>query len=171
MAFTVEDGTGLSDANAYISVAEFKAYHDERGNSYEAACKDSTIQQAIIRATDYIEKRWRNRWKGVRESEAQALAFPRVYLFDEDGYVIDGIPAKLKQATAEYAVRAITITLMPDPQIDDTSLRVRRKREKVGPIETETEFAEEAPRDLRPYPAADRLLIDYVTPAGRTYRA
>lgn len=32
MPLIVEDGTGLPDAEAYISVADADAYHDARGN-------------------------------------------------------------------------------------------------------------------------------------------
>ena len=172
MAFTVEDETGLATANAYISVAEFEAYWDDRGfvhSSYNSAAK----QTAIIKATDYIENRYRTRFKGSREfNETQNLSFPRVRLYDEDGNLVSGLPKRLKYATAEYAKRALIAELAPDPTVDDTGQRVVRKREKVGPIEEETQYVEAGAINIfKPYPAADLLLQEYIAPAGRTMRA
>ena len=56
----VEDITG---ANAYLKVSDFQAYHDARGNLY-AASPETAIQAAIVKATDYIDQRYR--FKGVR---------------------------------------------------------------------------------------------------------
>lgn len=172
MAFTVEDETGLEDANAYISLAEFKAYWDDRGYDY-SSITDENIQIAIIKATDYIENRYRKRFRGTREFTAQALSFPRLRLYDEDGRLVEGLPTRLKNATAEYAKRAITAELAPDPTIDDRGQKVTRFREKVGPIEEETQYSEAGGIAIyRPYPAADALLQEYIMPAGgRTMRA
>lgn len=102
----------------------------------------------------------------------QPLSFPRENLFDRDGVAVAGIPSKLQQATAEYAVRAYSSNLMPDPVIDDTARTVVAKREKVGPIEEDTRYEEGAAlsQELRPYPAADRLLSEYIATGGRVIR-
>lgn len=103
---------------------------------------------------------------------SQPLSFPQVGLFDGDGVRVNGIPLKLKQAQAEYADRARAALLAPDPQVDDRGAAVKRFREKVGPIEEETEYVDGSHlvKLLRPYPAADRLLKDYVHPAGMAIR-
>ena len=82
------------------------------------------------------------------------------------------IPLKLKQATAEYADRARAAALAPDPTVSTYSAQVKRVREKVGPIEEETEFVDGSHlvKLLVPYPAADRLLSEYVFPAGLAVR-
>lgn len=102
----------------------------------------------------------------------QPLSFPRRNLVDRDGVNVGGIPDKLKFATAEYAVRSVSAELLPDPVIDDTGRAVTSNREKVGPIETEVKYADgsDIANIIRPYPAADRLLQDYVFPAGRVFR-
>jgi hypothetical protein len=102
----------------------------------------------------------------------QPLSFPRLNLLDRDGLSVRGIPLKLQQATAEYAVRALSAALMPDPTIDATGRTINRKREKVGPIEVETQFEEGGSLSqlIRPYPAADRLLSEYVASTGRIVR-
>lgn len=101
----------------------------------------------------------------------QSLIFPRQGLYGFDGQLIVGIPLKLKFATAEYAVRSLAGTLDPDPTYDATGGTVQRKREKVGPIEEETEYAAGgAIRIYADYPAADRLLVEYLTSGSGVYR-
>lgn len=106
--------------------------------------------------------------------EPQPLSFPRINLIDRDGQYVYGVPAKLKQASAEYAVRAVStsINLMPDPTYDGTGKAVNRKKEKVGPIETDITYEEggAASNVLRAYPAADRLLSEYVARGGGVIR-
>lgn len=104
--------------------------------------------------------------------EPQPLEFPRLNLFDREGLVVNGIPAKLQQATAEYALRVLTAALMPDPTVDATGKAVTLKREKVGPIDVTTQFEEGggASNVIRSYPAADRLLSEYVKAGGRVLR-
>ncbi len=107
------------------------------------------------------------------EADDQALEFPRTGLWSPDGTQIIGIPSKLKQSCAEYAIRSHAASLYQDPVIDETSRAVTGKREKVGPIETETSYEEGSSAHsqlIKPYPAADRLLKDYVIPGGRAFR-
>lgn len=118
MAFIVEDGTGLPDANAYISVMFFKDHHADRGRNV-TSLGDAQIQVIIVRATDYLDKRFGRRFRGVRTSKDQALEWPRLDAFDNDDFSIDGeddVPRQLQKACAEYAFRAqIYGELAPDP--------------------------------------------------------
>ena len=94
MTFTVEDETGLEDANAYITIDEFEAYWDDRGYN-SSAVSDGNKQIAIIKATDYIENRFRECFKGVPEFTIQALSFPRLCLYDKAGRLVSGLPTCL----------------------------------------------------------------------------
>lgn len=102
----------------------------------------------------------------------QPLSFPRVNLLDREGLQVLGIPDKLRWANSEYAVRALLADIMPDPTIDPTGRSIAGKREKVGPIEDETRYEPGGAISqlLRPYPAADRLLSEYVTAGGGAIR-
>ncbi len=102
----------------------------------------------------------------------QALEFPRANLFDDNGNLITGIPLRLKQASAEYSVRARAAALFVDPAVDDTGRAVTGKFEKVGPIEERTDYEEGSGVSnlLRPYTAADQLLLDYLKVAGAVIR-
>ncbi len=109
-----------------------------------------------------------------KDGGSQPLEFPRASLFDQDGRRVTGIPRRLKEAAAEYAVRAASTTqsLWRDPEVDASGRTVVEKTEKVGPIEESTRYEEGAALSqlIKPYPAADRLLQDFVSPAGRVVR-
>lgn len=116
MALTVEDGTGLSDANVYTSLAFDDAYHDDRGNTKWEDASVADRESAKIRATDYIDKRWGVWFKGRKSSSTQARQWPRISAVDNNGYVLSGVPVLLQWASAEYALRAlINNVLAPDP--------------------------------------------------------
>lgn len=303
MTLKVEDGTGVSGANSYVTAAEVTTYLTDRARQTEnswSTADSATQDAACVAASDYVEQRWGQRFKGRRQfqdisagrstltftdqpadtdtvtigstvytfntslggaysvligdavedtidnlvnaiaavaAEAgvthgsgtvihpdvgatagvgdtmyvdanekgtagngitttetssnaswssatligggdvvtpQPMSFPRSNLYDREGLLVAGIPAKLKQAVYEYAVRAVssTITLMPDPEYDDTGKAVIGKKEKVGPIETDLKFEEGGSMSnmIRAYPAADRLLTDYVRAGGRVIR-
>lgn len=153
MAFTVQDETGLvADANAYVSVLEFKAYHDDRGGDY-SAFTDTQIEQAIVRATDYVDSRFA--FIGRRRNDtnpAQATEWPRVGVSPQ----FDGIPAEVKEATSEYALRALQASLLPDPDQDGTGQRLQSKSVQAGSVSvSKTYFAGGA---LPTYPQADLKL-------------
>ena len=176
MAFIVEDGTGIAEANSYTDEAFADDYFSDRNEPSWAAAVSSEKQSALIKATDYIELRFRDRWKGVLALEATTLSFPRKYLYDRKGKLIDfasdGIPTDIQKATAEYALRALSANLLPDPDVSDSGQAVKRTLDKVGPIETEIEYEGGASRPdlIRPYPAADKLLTYWITGTGGVIR-
>ncbi len=300
MAFLIEDGSGVVNANAYVTEAFALTYLTDRNRETENTWSTRTAavrRAAIIAATDYIEKRWREHFKGSKKFLAlllakgvltfsqnptatetvvigsvtytfqtalstandiligadasvtldnlaaaitassgegtlygtgtvvhpdasasafdldtlvieakvdglagnliattttvtaatltaatllggsdvglrQPLSFPRLNLSDIDGVSITGIPARLKQATVEYAVRAVAAILQPDPTVDLTGRTVIGKREHTGPIEEETRYQEGGRISItKPYPAADALLGDFIRLGGTLIRA
>ena len=169
MAFQVEDGTGLADANSYASV-EFadQYFSDRKVTDWIGTPEDK--QAWLIQATDYIEGRFGARFVGAQQFPyQQALAFPRVDLPGTS----KTMPANLLRATAEYALRAKLGPLAPDPKLDASGYALVATRKKVGPIETE--FAavggtSGAPRLFKPYPAADMLLGKLLRSSRRVIR-
>ena len=120
MAFIVENGTVVANANAYITTAFFTDYHNDRGRGAVSEFSTNEKQSAIIRATDYIEGRFSLKFKGHRTNPTgQSLSWPRRDVFDEDDYLLvhsNEIPKELMNATAEYALRAILCgEVAPDP--------------------------------------------------------
>jgi hypothetical protein len=154
MAFTVEDGTGVAEANSYVELAFAEDYFTDRGNAAWTGA-DSAKQAALIQATDYIEGRFGRRFIGEMASTTQGLSWPRT---DTD-FEETEIPVKLQRATCEYAVRALTAALAPDPTVDASGVSVVNTRKKLGPLEKEFQVVGSGhPVMFRPYPAADMLL-------------
>jgi hypothetical protein len=151
MAFVVETGAVVANANAYMTDVEFTSFHEDRMVS--VGDWTATEQQAaIIRATDYLDKRFGTKFRGFKKDSNQTLQWPRLDVDDDSGYRVDSdvIPAHLKNACAEYALLALRLgPLLPVPNPnfskieDDGSVTkvaggaIARTFEKVGPLEEE----------------------------------
>lgn len=157
MAFTVQNDQGtVAGANAYVTVAEFKAYHTDRGNSWSTAT-DTAIEQGIVKATDYLDYRFR--YVGNLLNIDQTTEWPRVGAFNRSRFLVAGIPDEIKQACSEYALRALSAELNPDPERDASGRTVQSKSEAVGPISESVTYVAGAVLQMPAYPAADRRLI------------
>lgn len=127
--FIVEDGTGLPNANSYVSVTDFREYWSDRGVIFSTQT-DEQIQQHLIKATQYIDKNFR--YIGVRPNETNALNWPRWYAYSEEGYVYSGVPNDIVFATCEAGALSIDgISLFTS-----TEKGVNEKTENVGPVQT-----------------------------------
>ena len=111
MTLIVENGTGLANAEAYGSVAGYRAYWTARGVD-TAATNDAGVEALLRAGTDYIDTI--QRYKGVRASASQALEFPRSGLNDWNGFAVTGLPAKVTRACYELARKAGTESLYVD---------------------------------------------------------
>lgn len=163
-----EDGTGVTGANSYVSVAQADAYFEARGVAGWLGT-DETKQAALIRASDYIDIRWSGVAPGARLSETQGLAWPRCK---------PGMPHQLARACFEYALIGLTTELAPAPVVDASGVTTIVSKQQVGPLVKE--FAavggDAAVRNIsrfRSYPIADGLMINLLGTAGgwrRVYR-
>jgi len=162
MALIVEDGTIVSGAESYLSVADADTYHTARGN--DGWTGDATAKEAALRnATDYLTQRYRLNWYGHRFSLGQALDWPRSGINDVG---TDEVPREVRHATAEMALVALTTDLNAPLERGG---QVKRERKKVGPIESETEYADGASGRTR-YPAVDGILAPFLMRRGRLVR-
>ena len=86
----------------------------------------------------------------------------------KDGIEIDGIPENLKMAICEYAKRAISNSLNPDPDYSNNGLHIKSFREKVGPIDEMTVYQDSTNEvsKVRKYPEADSLVSHFKKPKG-----
>jgi hypothetical protein len=166
MPLIVEDGTGKSDAESYISVADATAYHLARGNAAWAAVASDTVREQLLRkATDYMEATYRERWAGYRKTSTQSLSWPRYEVPIRDSvtsgvytayYANDEVPTIVARACADLALRAIDGDLAADLDVPVTS-------ETVGPISVT--YAEGA-RQTTTYRAVDAMLSPFLASAG-----
>lgn len=164
MSLEVEDGTGKSNAESYLSVDDADTYWDAHGQL--SAWMTSTVAQkeeALRVGTQYIDMNYGSRWKGYRTNSGQALDFPRSDIVDRDEYDVDSddVPTKLEQATAEAAYRHRNETdgLMPD--VSTSVSGITRERVRVGEIEDEKEYAG-VKATSKQFPKIDSLLRDFI---------
>ena len=161
---TVEDGTGLPNADSYVSVDEADAYHAAHGNLTWAGLEVEQKEILLRRATDYITYIFGPSFIGTRAVAGQALAWPRTSIYDINLYGL-GVPRQVREATVELALTANTTPLVPNP-----SIGLRKKKVKVGSIEVEYDAnSYTAPRFVE---ATMRLaqLMDIRTSNGITAR-
>ena len=161
MAIVTEDGTGKSDAQSYLSLADADSYFTARGIAAWTG-SNAVKGAALIAATEYIDIRYGDMLKGRAEfPDVQALMFPRLGIYDSEGRPLTGIPQRLERATAEYALISLTQSLMPNPVFDDSGKIVTEETDVTGPL-TETKKYQPGYLAVRPYPKADRLMSCFV---------
>ena len=175
MALTVEDGTSVSGANSYISLADANTYMSTRTNGTHAwdSASDDDKEQALIEAMDFMENQYRDKMRGVQEYEGQLWAWPREYVYDLRGDEYTGIPSRLKYAQVEFAAFYLTEgTLYLNPSTDDTGQQVKRTREEVGPLKTETEFVSGGTiATAYSVPKAEQYIKDFIFDTDTLLRA
>lgn len=128
-----EDGSIVSGANAYSTLAELETYHEDRGNTAWTSEFDDDVKiAAMLRATAGLESHYRDRWIGYKSNHntvtaPQLTAWPRkadkaettddgytvstmTPLVDSDGIEIgvDEIPPLLVQAYNEICLIELT---------------------------------------------------------------
>jgi hypothetical protein len=132
MALIVEDGTGLSTAESYTSVVAFKAYADAHGHAY-AGKSDTQIEQALRRATQWIDATYSVRFNGNRINATQALMWPMSGLIDRGGYAIasDAVPRQIVSATAEAGARELATPQSLSPDVVPGEVVKREKFDKI----------------------------------------
>lgn len=130
-ALVVEDGSGKTNADAYCSVQDADTYHANRGNVAWASASSDQKTAAIRNATAYIDATFT--FKGTKvhlNQPAQALAWPRYGMRDEDHIVWDNVwpVPRLLAATCEAALRALSGPII----VDQTDAQLIEQT--VGPL-------------------------------------
>ena len=73
--FVVEDGSGKSDANSYVSIANANQYHENTTASTDwSGASQANKERALRLGTQYVEARYSHLWRGNKASSDQALA-------------------------------------------------------------------------------------------------
>jgi hypothetical protein len=138
----VEDGTGLANSNSYATVAEADAYFDAlQLPAAWIAAGTGPKEQALRVATQWLDASFGSAWLGIRSSSAQALDWPRIAATDQSGMPIGAIvPARVKAACAEVALRFILDPTSLSPDIPAGEGAVRSESITVGPIQISEAF-------------------------------
>lgn len=171
MALVVEDGTGKSDAESYLAVADADTYlaanYVSTNTSLVAwnAAATATKEIALRRATQYTDGRYSANWRGYAYTTGQALAWPRTLATDNEDeyYDVDEIPQNLQDAVAELALRIVAgDTLMADQSSPGT---IKTKKVKAGPIERDVEY-QGGLSQVKKYPLVESLMKPLILLTG-----
>jgi len=102
MALVVEDGSVVTDANCYVSLADCNEYHFSMGNLNWFAV-DEDKEAAMLRAMAWLESQT---WKGRKTAYDNPLSWPRADIVDRDGYTVpeDEVPSPVVKALCEAAL-------------------------------------------------------------------
>ena len=152
---------GGAASDSYGTVAEATAYFTARNLTATLwSSLSSTIQEASLRkATQYLDATYM--FTGIKATQAQALQWPR-YDAELDGYSISNveIPARVKRAMFELALKATTEELAPDISAQVVTA------EAVGPLSVSyTSSPRNGGRDIYDY--IESLISPLLSGGGR----
>jgi hypothetical protein len=118
ITITVETGAVVTGANSFVSLADFKTYHGNRGNALTSYA-DEVQKAALVKAGDYLNGL---SWRGRKTAQANPMCWPRcddqiyavagfenittsVGVVDADGFIISTstVPAQVVSAQCEAA--------------------------------------------------------------------
>ena len=156
MALVIEDGSVVSGANSYITIANYKSWADERSISYGT---DTVIESAIHRAMDWFERQF---FIGNKANENQLLQWPRTEALI-DGYYADAteIPTQVKTAVYE----ATKVQIDGNSELENQARKTLRER--VGDIEVEYATNSENRTSTPSLSFAMNRIVRPVTEVGR----
>jgi hypothetical protein len=170
-ALVVETGSGLTDANSYCTVEFADSYHLHFGEP--AAWDNATTAQkelALRVATQALDSRYWQSWRGTRNSIDQALDWPRYDVEDSDGYYLSTttVPRAVQTATAYMALRQLEgDTLVSD--LAPSAAAPVLSESVTGPAGgTSKTYASPKPRQKQ-YPIVDGILRHLTHGSGNSY--
>lgn len=160
MALVPEDGTGLSNADSYGSLAAFKTWATDRGRVY-SAYDDALIEAKLRLGFDYINSV--RRYKAITLTSTQAGEFPRDGLTDWNGRAVTGVPQRVVWANFELAWAQLE---GGEDLYQNLERGGRIASESVGPIATS--YFADAPAG-KTFMAAMKLLDPYARSVQDSY--
>lgn len=148
MALVVEDGSGKTDADSFVSITDASTHIGAR---YGATAKgtwdalaDDVAEGYLREATAYMEAFYGQRLIGQLLTEAQALCFPRIYMTTgayEGTYLPSNVvPWQWVRACAWLAYKASQGPLQPDLAATTGAGLLIEDSVTVGPIEVTQRF-------------------------------
>lgn len=166
----VEDGTEVSSANSYVSRAFADAYFNEVQDTVWLTADVHQREAALVKATRYLEQKYRLRWRGARASATQALSWPRRGVpiedfFDPDSpyytvYSLDNrfdelffvgeatVPVEVKHAQLMLARLTLDSSGVSSVALQEALSRPI-KRAKLGSLEVEYATSADMPAGAR----------------------
>jgi len=134
-----------------------------------AVAEDLAQEQAILRAMIYIES-FEDYFQGSRVSALQELSWPRAYVPNKLGTAYlasDAIPNGVKNALSEAAIAELASPGVLTATVSHSNANVKRKRDKIGPLETEVEYFGGVSLDAKTY----TRILEFLRPYFRTAKS
>lgn len=163
MPLIVEDGTGVSDANSYVTLDEARSIAILRGIALST--DDTELTSQLVNAADRITS-YEEDFTGVRTKDTQGLSFPRTGAFRYGSAIAsDLVPSEIKRAQ-------VILANMIEQGYEIWSVQTNViKREKVGPLETEYADSAAAESVGNPIiPLIDSILCPFFAPLCVNFR-
>lgn len=169
MALIVEDGSIVTDAESYDSVANVEAYLTSRGFTLSGTTDQK--EQACRICTEWLDNSYGTRYRGTRKTSGQSLLWPRLSVYDHDGYLVSStsIPTALRRALAELVYRYRENQDIFDQDVVPGS-DVVKVSEQLGPMKSSTEYSGSKSTQRR-FPIVEKLLFPITYAAGTIIRA
>ena len=124
MSLIVEDGTGVPNAESYVSISDADEHFAALENSSWTRASSDLKENALKNASAYSDL---YSYPGYLLNAQQGLKWPRAKAYDQDGRRLLGLPTALRAAVLELAAEMIN---------KSAAETFRRPiREKVGPLE------------------------------------
>ena len=153
----VEYGTGVANANSYLSIDEFVDFAELLGYDPEIIPQER-LEKRMMRATLIIDSRYRDDFPGKRATFEQGLEWPRVDAYYVDYYPIDVdvVPKEIKMALVE------TVFLLEQGRnlqpVVEKQGAIAMERVKADVIEEEVRYHSEAERMTEIYTVVEDVL-------------
>jgi hypothetical protein len=167
MAFTLEDGTGVTGANSYASVADAETYFTDVGKDVTAwsALSTAAKQSKLIVATQYVDGVYGSRFSGYAALSTQGLEWPRKNAIDQNGWLLSSaaVPDAVKFAMYEVAFRLLTVDALPDTAASDKA--IKETMDQIGPLKRQREYDQFVAR-VPSFPLVDAILAPLLRAGG-----
>lgn len=164
---------GDAATDSYAALDATNTYFANRGIATWIGT-DTVKENALRRATSYLDNAYRDRWKGIRTYQTQVLAWPRVdgergyyrgytqLLLDLDGWPVpqNTVPTQIATACMEAALLILTGNTL-EPQLARGGM-IKSQSDKVDVLESTTVWQDGAPAIDR-YLVIEGLLRGFVT--------
>ena len=128
---TVEDGTGVANANSYVDTSYLYTYTNDRGLVLPQ--NQETQERMLIKAADYLEA-LRSKFKGTKAVDTQEMQWPRKDVsIDGIDFAKNDIPEELKRAQCQLVIeQEAGVVLYPAPRTSSMEGIVTEKT--AGPL-------------------------------------
>lgn len=128
---------GASNANSYVTVEEANAYFEDRMHASSWDELDEEVKSSLLVTSSQMLD-WYVKWKGLKATSTQSMAWPRTDVILPDGSEIDDdvLPLEVKTASFEQAFSNMEADRMADDplagigQLQAGSLMIKAGAEK-----------------------------------------